>query len=111
MYHQQGVDNMSLIRTGGIESELIPHASSGSCCAICQKTANDYYQHWACSKFFAICQHCYSDLRMIQCANCKGVGTSADIITNKKISLHIRYCPACQERLLGSGQLRLAAAV
>jgi hypothetical protein len=111
MYHQNGVGKIDFDNDFEQQSSLIPHPGADDCCAICQRTAKDYYQHWACSKVFAICQNCYNSLRMIQCASCKGVGTSADILLNKKVSANVRLCPACQEKLLGTRSLKSLAAV
>jgi hypothetical protein len=102
MYHQSGMDKVDLNQGCEEQSGLIRQSSLDGCCAICQRMANDYYQHWACLKSFAICESCYSNLRMIQCSNCKGVGASADIVINQKISSNVRLCPACQDSLLGT---------
>jgi hypothetical protein len=98
-YHQI-VENHNIMMNK--ESEVPEQEThSGSSCAICQGKAHNYYHHWACLKFFAICSGCYANLHMTQCTLCKGVGSANDVIVNKEFSASARACPSCREKLAG----------
>lgn len=98
MYYRQVVEKRAVKE---YTNEASKEAHSGSGCAICQRSAQDYYHHWACFKFFAICRSCYLNLHMAQCTTCKGVGSAADITQNRAFSATARICPPCREKLSG----------
>ncbi|MEW6734505.1 MAG: hypothetical protein AB1489_24485 [Acidobacteriota bacterium] len=81
------------------ENNAVEQTETNNCCAICQRIAQDYYQHWACLKYLVICRLCYANLRLIQCTSCKGVGTSFDITVCNHISSAARLCPSCREKI------------
>lgn len=98
MFHHQVVSKRAVNET--METNQLGE-NTGSCCAICQQSALDYYHHWACLKFFAICRNCFTSLRMTQCTTCKGVGTATDITQNRQYSANSRICPSCRDKAAG----------
>jgi hypothetical protein len=105
MYSQQSIKDAMVQK---MNDNNINFDESGNCCSICQRSAHDYFHHWACFKFFTICNGCYTSMRLAQCTICKGVGAANDITVQRDFSASARTCPSCREKVTSLKKVPIA---